>query len=203
MVTYEVYYCSDGSLMLNLDHMTSVFKNSRRALISELCLSVAEAAIVGRGCSTKDKVYYRDCETHSYGENLEKMCFCSFDLCNGGATSLHSLFKSQVLLTICLMATLGKNLLQFTSNLINMSCSCSNLLWQRGRLRKTPSTPQQNQQQQQQQLIMMMRIANNSNRISNCFSSSFSSSSPLLSTSSSSSSPCHKDSSQIKTAIRA
>ena len=43
------------------------------------------AHIVGRGCSTKDKVFYRECETHSYGANLEKMCFCSFELCNQGA----------------------------------------------------------------------------------------------------------------------
>ena len=45
-------------------------------------ICISEAAIVGRGCSTKDKVFYRECETHSYGENLEKMCFCSFDNCN-------------------------------------------------------------------------------------------------------------------------
>ena len=43
---------------------------------------------MGRGCSTKDKVFYRECETHSYGANLEKMCFCSFDNCNPAATML-------------------------------------------------------------------------------------------------------------------
>ena len=42
----------------------------------------AEAAVVGRGCSTKDKVFYKECETHNYGDSLEKMCFCSFHLCN-------------------------------------------------------------------------------------------------------------------------
>lgn len=41
-----------------------------------------EAAVVGRGCSTKDKVFYKECETHNYGDSLEKMCFCSFQLCN-------------------------------------------------------------------------------------------------------------------------
>ena len=37
---------------------------------------------MGRGCSTKDKVFYKECETHNYGDSLEKMCFCSFQLCN-------------------------------------------------------------------------------------------------------------------------
>ena len=43
---------------------------------------ISEAAVVGRGCSTKDKVFYKECETHNYGDSLEKMCFCSFQLCN-------------------------------------------------------------------------------------------------------------------------
>ena len=43
---------------------------------------------MARGCSTKDKVFYRECETHSYGASLEKMCFCSFDNCNPAATML-------------------------------------------------------------------------------------------------------------------
>ena len=42
--------------------------------------------MTGRGCSTKDKVFYKECETHSYGEQVEKMCFCSYYLCNGGVT---------------------------------------------------------------------------------------------------------------------
>ena len=46
------------------------------------CYFFAEAAVVGRGCSTKDKVFYKECETHNYGDSLEKMCFCSFHLCN-------------------------------------------------------------------------------------------------------------------------
>ena len=50
---------------------------------------ISEAAVVGRGCSTKDKVFYKECETHSYGDNLEKMCFCSFQLCNRSAIQLN------------------------------------------------------------------------------------------------------------------
>lgn len=42
----------------------------------------AEGQVTGRGCSTKDKVFYKECETHSYGEQVEKMCFCSYFLCN-------------------------------------------------------------------------------------------------------------------------
>ena len=44
---------------------------------------------MGRGCSTKDKVFYKECETHSYGDSLEKMCFCSFQLCNRSAIQLN------------------------------------------------------------------------------------------------------------------
>ena len=42
----------------------------------------SEGQVTGRGCSTKDKVFYKECETHSYGEQVEKMCFCSYFLCN-------------------------------------------------------------------------------------------------------------------------
>ena len=51
-----------------------------------LSLFLAEGQVTGRGCSTKDKVFYKECETHSYGEQVEKMCFCSYFLCNGGVT---------------------------------------------------------------------------------------------------------------------
>ena len=57
-------------------------------LSNKIYLYFSEAAIVARGCSTKDKVFYRECETHSYGANLEKMCFCSFDNCNPATTML-------------------------------------------------------------------------------------------------------------------
>ncbi|XP_040565329.1 uncharacterized protein [Lepeophtheirus salmonis] len=46
-----------------------------------------EGTVTGRGCSTKDKVFYKECETHSYGDLTEKMCFCSFFLCNRGSKS--------------------------------------------------------------------------------------------------------------------
>ena len=28
-------------------------------------------------------MFYKECETHSYGDATERMCFCSFFLCNG------------------------------------------------------------------------------------------------------------------------
>jgi hypothetical protein len=43
---------------------------------------IFEGQVTGRGCSTKDKVFYKECETHHYGEQVEKMCFCSYFLCN-------------------------------------------------------------------------------------------------------------------------
>ena len=46
--------------------------------------------MTGRGCSTKDKVFYKECETHSYGDNTERMCFCSFFLCNGAPANSAS-----------------------------------------------------------------------------------------------------------------
>jgi len=38
-----------------------------------LFFPIAEATVIGRGCSTKDKVFYRECETHSYGDTVEKL----------------------------------------------------------------------------------------------------------------------------------
>ena len=46
--------------------------------------AISEGGITGRGCSTKDKVYYKECETNSYGEGTEKFCYCNFYLCNTG-----------------------------------------------------------------------------------------------------------------------
>ncbi|XP_023328395.1 uncharacterized protein LOC111701369 [Eurytemora carolleeae] len=43
--------------------------------------------VTGRGCSTKDKVYYKECETNSYGAGTEKFCYCNFYLCNGALRS--------------------------------------------------------------------------------------------------------------------
>jgi len=63
------------------------------------------AQVTGRGCSTKDKVFYRECETHQYGDQVEKMCFCSFLLCNGGASS--TVRPTSPLLLVVLAAALG------------------------------------------------------------------------------------------------
>jgi len=50
-----------------------------------------KGGITGRGCSTKDKVYYKECETNSYGEGTEKFCYCNFYLCNrASANSLYA-----------------------------------------------------------------------------------------------------------------
>jgi len=66
------------------------------------------ASVTGRGCSTKDKVFYRECETHSYGDQIEKMCFCSFLLCNGGASS--TVQPSSALFLVALAAVLSLSL---------------------------------------------------------------------------------------------
>jgi hypothetical protein len=31
---------------------------------------LSEGQVTGRGCSTKDKVFYKECETHSYGDQV-------------------------------------------------------------------------------------------------------------------------------------
>lgn len=59
-----------------------------------------EGGITGRGCSTKDKVYYKECETNSYGEGTEKFCYCNFYLCNSSPTQFGS--HSPILLTVIL-----------------------------------------------------------------------------------------------------
>jgi len=55
-----------------------------------------KGGITGRGCSTKDKVYYKECETNSYGEGTEKFCYCNFYLCN----SSNSFGSNQILLSL-------------------------------------------------------------------------------------------------------
>jgi len=60
---------------------------------------VSARHITGRGCSTKDKVFFKECETHSFGDSVEKMCFCSFFLCND-ATSAAVASSSVVLLAV-------------------------------------------------------------------------------------------------------
>ena len=59
-----------------------------------------EGGITGRGCSTKDKVYYKECETNSYGEGTEKFCYCNFYLCNSSPTQIGA--HSPILLTVIL-----------------------------------------------------------------------------------------------------
>ena len=60
----------------------SRFLNWYLCVLIQFFFHISEATVVGRGCSTKDKVFYKECETHNYGDSLEKMCFCSFQLCN-------------------------------------------------------------------------------------------------------------------------
>ena len=48
-------------------------------------ISAGHGHVTGRGCSTKDKVFYKECETHQYGDQIEIMCFCSYFLCNGAS----------------------------------------------------------------------------------------------------------------------
>ena len=64
--------------------------------------------MVGRGCSTKDKVFYKECETHNYGDSLEKMCFCSFHLCNTSNQLNCPSFWTLTLL-VFLLATLAQS----------------------------------------------------------------------------------------------
>ena len=50
-------------------------------------------------------MFYRECQTHSYGDSVEKMCFCSFMLCNAApeAKAAHSTAKCSGLLAICVL----------------------------------------------------------------------------------------------------
>ncbi|XP_059087530.1 uncharacterized protein LOC131883938 [Tigriopus californicus] len=63
-----------------------------------------EATVIGRGCSTKDKVFYRECETHSYGDSVEKMCFCSFMLCNSAPAASPQVRCSSLVTLLALTA---------------------------------------------------------------------------------------------------
>ena len=76
--------------------------------------SVPEGHVTGRGCSTKDKVFYKECETHSYGDTVEKMCFCSFFLCNEGARAAgqppHAAVLAAAAAAVVLAATAAANL---------------------------------------------------------------------------------------------
>ena len=78
--------------------------------------------MTGRGCSTKDKVFYKECETHSYGEQVEKMCFCSYYLCNGGGriksapTVLQLIIGATILCVLSHCQQLGLSDLSFCDN---------------------------------------------------------------------------------------
>jgi hypothetical protein len=63
-----------------------------------------EGQVTGRGCSTKDKVFYKECETHSYGDLVEKMCFCSFFLCNGANANAGSAPNAALMAALALAA---------------------------------------------------------------------------------------------------
>ena len=38
------------------------------------------------------QVYYKECETNSYGEGTEKFCYCNFYLCNRAPANTLSFF---------------------------------------------------------------------------------------------------------------
>ena len=63
---------------------------------------VPEGQVTGRGCSTKDKVFYKECETHSYGDVTERMCFCSFFLCNAAHANSASAPHVAILATVAI-----------------------------------------------------------------------------------------------------
>ena len=74
-----------------------------------------EGGITGRGCSTKDKVYYKECETNSYGEGTEKFCYCNFYLCNSGRSLWSSGHLFTILITVILVVifNINVNIIQF------------------------------------------------------------------------------------------
>ena len=102
---YEIRGSSQGFRVRS----TKCCLRSQNAMILIYVLLVfAEAAVVGRGCSTKDKVFYKECETHNYGDSLEKMCFCSFHLCNTSNQLNCPSFWTLTLL-VFLLATLAQS----------------------------------------------------------------------------------------------
>ena len=51
---------------------SSNYVNKSKTFFRFLNLSnlFSEGQVTGRGCSTKDKVFYKECETHSYGDQV-------------------------------------------------------------------------------------------------------------------------------------
>ena len=76
--------------------------------------SAGPGTVTGRGCSTKDKVFYKECETHQ-SDQVEIMCFCSYFLCNGGSTITKTGPKNVFSLVwfIIVVAVLNKTLNSF------------------------------------------------------------------------------------------
>lgn len=64
---------------------------------------ILDDKISGRGCSTK-KSTYKECETHSYGENTEKFCYCTAHFCNPSSrpqpTLLSLVLPTLILITL-------------------------------------------------------------------------------------------------------
>ena len=38
--------------------------------------------VTARGCASREKLYYVHCENHEMDGIVEKVCYCSFNLCN-------------------------------------------------------------------------------------------------------------------------
>merc|ERR1719369_1321138 len=60
--------------------------------------------IMLRGCSSKPKVFYTECETYRSGTMSEKFCFCSYDLCNKDGIRHYSI-EEHINLIMTIMET--------------------------------------------------------------------------------------------------
>jgi hypothetical protein len=56
--------------------------------VHSLLFAVGEVS--GRGCASKEKLYYVQCENHEMDGLVEKFCYCSFNLCNTATTQVHT-----------------------------------------------------------------------------------------------------------------
>jgi hypothetical protein len=48
--------------------------------------------VSGRGCASKEKLYYVQCENHEMEGLVEKFCYCSFNLCNAATKQVHHFY---------------------------------------------------------------------------------------------------------------
>ena len=80
-----------------------------RYLMTFIYFSALPQHVTGRGCSTKDKVFYKECETHQ-SDQVEIMCFCSYFLCNASSNPTKTGPKNVFTLVwfIILVAVLNK-----------------------------------------------------------------------------------------------